>query len=502
MGVTCPNCGRENQRPEGFCESCGAFLGWDASRPAGSQPGAQHEPQPGAQQEPQPGAQQEPQPDDQRADVQLQITNGLIEVTPGSAESTAFTIRNLGTKVEEFRCSVSGPEWLVVEPATMTVYPGVEATGTIQAAPPRKPDAAAGVTPFRLTVTSALHAHVSSSASGRIDVAPFYELAAELVPTSSNGHGLTRHSVTLGNRGNVPLRVALSPADVADGLRLAMPAAADVPPGGVIEVPVSVYGSRRWIGRPEPKTFSIVAEPPKPLAPARLSGTRTVIPVFPSWVPVAAGLAVAAVAVTAVAATTVIPKLMAHDGPSQSPSASSTAAQQSAGQSSGPQTSPSQSAGQSSGPQTSASQSAGQSSGPQTSPSQTSPQSTIPAISGVSFTGGTAAPTVTITGHGFGATPPAGSADDSTSCGNYTGNGEVYGTSFQFVDTGNFEAGAGTPPGGDCIGLIVQSWSTDQVVFQFGSAYNSFDHWYITAGDQYSVSVNDLHYTGTVSFAG
>ena len=203
---------------------------------------------------------------------------------------------------------MTGPEWVVVEPATLSVYPGDEATGTVQAAPPRKPSSVAGVTPFRLTVTSALHAHVSSSAAGRVDVAPYYELAAELVPTSSNGRGLTRHHITLDNRGNVPLRIALSPTDVADGLRLGVPAFAELAPGQVAEVPVSVYGSRRWFGRPEPKTFSIIAEPPKPLATTRLSGTRIVAPVFPRWVPVAAAGLVAA----AVAAAVMVPKLAAN----------------------------------------------------------------------------------------------------------------------------------------------------------------------------------------------
>jgi len=109
---------------------------------------------------------------------------------------------------------------------------------------------------------------------------------------------------------------------------------------------------------------------------------------------------------------------------------------------------------------------------------------------------------VTVTGHGFGATPPAGTSNNSTSCGNYTNNGEDYGASnLQFVDTGNFEAGGGVPPSGDCVGLIVQSWSTDQVVFQFGNAYHGYDRWYITAGDQYTVSLSNLHYAGTVSFS-
>ena len=302
MPAACPNCGRGVDRGDQFCDACGAFLGWDAGESADSQ----LLPQPA------------PQQDDQRAAVQLQLKSDLIKVAPGGAESTAFTVKNLGTQVEEFRCVVTGPEWIVVEPATLSVYPGQEGTGAVQVAPPREPSSVAGVRPFQLTVTSVLHSQVSGSAAGRVDVAPYYELAAELVPTSSSGRRLTRHRITLDNRGNVPLRIMLRPADVADGLRLDVPAFADLAPGTVTEVPVTVYGSRRWIGRPEPKTFSIVAEAPKPLAATRLPGTRTVVPVFPAWVPAA----VAALAVVAAAGATLAPKLLAH--PRAAPSQSAT----------------------------------------------------------------------------------------------------------------------------------------------------------------------------------
>jgi hypothetical protein len=296
MPVTCPNCGRETERREKFCDACGAFLGWDAGQSADSQLFAP----------------QAPQPDEQRAGVQIQIRNDLIEVAPGNAASTPFTIKNLGTQVEEFRFTVTGPDWLVAEPATVSVYPGQEATGAVQAAPPRTSSSIAGVTPFQLTATSALHAHVSGSAAGRVDVAPYYELAAELIPTSSSGRRWTRHHIALDNRGNVPLRIPLSPADVADGLRLDVPAAAEVAPGEVTEVPVAVHGPFRWFGRPEPKTFAVIAESPKPLAPARLPGTRIVTPLLPRWVPVAATALLAAAAAAAI----LVPKyLLAKPGP-------------------------------------------------------------------------------------------------------------------------------------------------------------------------------------------
>jgi hypothetical protein len=300
MPTSCPNCGREVGRGERFCDGCGSFLDWDTEGSADSQLA----PQVAAQ------------PDEQRAGVQLQLKPDLIKVAPGSAASTTFTVKNLGTQVEEFRCAVTGPDWITAGPAALSVFPGQEAGGTVQAAPPHVPTSAAGVAPFRLTAASTVHANVSSSAAGRVDVAPYYELAAELVPTSSHGRGLTRHQITLDNGSNVPLRIALRATDVADGLRVGVPAFADVPPGRAVEVPVSVYGTRRWFGRPERKTFSIIAEPPKPLAATRLSGTRTVLPLFPAWVPAVA----AAVVVAAAAGAVAIPKLIGNPHPQTSQS--------------------------------------------------------------------------------------------------------------------------------------------------------------------------------------
>jgi len=287
--VTCPRCGREAERREQFCGACGAFLGWDEGQPADDQLTPE----------------QEPQKEEQRAGVQIRLENDLIRVAPGSAESTVFVVKNLGTKVEEFRFLVNGPEWVIAEPATVSVYPGQQATGAVQAAPPRTPDCAAGVTPFQLTVTSALHPNLSGSAAGQVDVAPYYEFAALLDPSSSRGRGWTRHTITLNNRGNTPLRILLDSADVADGLRLSLSAVAEVEPGMVTEVPVAVHGRRRWFGRPESKTFAVVAEPPKPLAPVRLAGTRVLVPILPKWVPVAvAGALAAVVAATVVHAAT------------------------------------------------------------------------------------------------------------------------------------------------------------------------------------------------------
>lgn len=124
MPVTCPHCGSEAERRERFCEVCGAFLGWDAGQAAESQLFEE----------------QVPSQDDQRAGVQIKIKNDLISVSPGNGQSTVVTIKNLGTQVEEFRFSVTGPQWLAVEPANGVGVSGTGGDGHGSGGPAAKPE--------------------------------------------------------------------------------------------------------------------------------------------------------------------------------------------------------------------------------------------------------------------------------------------------------------------------------------------------------------------------
>jgi len=126
-----------------------------------------------------------------------------------------------------------------------------------------------------------------------------------------------------------------------------------------------------------------------------------------------------------------------------------------------------------------------------------------PSITSVSFSGphgpGVASPAITITGTNFGATAPAGTSDNTTNCGTYTANGKVYGSKLYFLDDANFEAGFSNSGGADCVGIIVASWSPTKVILTFGNAYGTFDHWYLTNGDGYALSVKTALWGGTVS---
>ncbi|MEV6008164.1 hypothetical protein AB0M29_15250 [Streptomyces sp. NPDC051976] len=139
----------------------------------------------------------------------------------------------------------------------------------------------------------------------------------------------------------------------------------------------------------------------------------------------------------------------------------------------------------------------------QASPHQATDSVPRPSINSVSFSGyygtGVSSPTLTINGSGFGATPPPGASDNTTSCGGYTANGQVYGSQLYFVDDNNFEAGYSSVGAADCVGVSVVSWSPTKVVVKFGNAYGTFQHWYLNNGDGYALSVNGGIFGGTVS---
>jgi hypothetical protein len=127
-----------------------------------------------------------------------------------------------------------------------------------------------------------------------------------------------------------------------------------------------------------------------------------------------------------------------------------------------------------------------------------------PSISSVSFSGlagsNHASPTLTVTGVRFGANPPAGVPDSVTSCGTYAANGNVYGNRLYFEDDRNFEAGNGSSAStGDCVGIIVVSWTSTKVVLKFGNSYGGFDHWFLSNGDGYAISIKTGIFGGTVT---
>ncbi len=113
------------------------------------------------------------------------------------------------------------------------------------------------------------------------------------------------------------------------------------------------------------------------------------------------------------------------------------------------------------------------------------------AISSVVFGGTVTTPTVTVSGSGFGTEADLG-APTPAACG---ATGSDYGTNFFLFD--GFGAGQGP---GDCIGVIISSYSDSQVTFSFGSGYHTYGA--AQVGDAFTMTVLNATFDGTVSFPG
>ena len=116
-------------------------------------------------------------------------------------------------------------------------------------------------------------------------------------------------------------------------------------------------------------------------------------------------------------------------------------------------------------------------------------------VTSVQFTGTASNPTVTITGSNFGTIPPA-APSSPLSC--VPGDTSYdYGTSgLWFNDpTQGWRAGQI----GDCIGLIVNSYTNTQIVYQFGADYSRYGP--VTKGDAYTLTIWGVSHSGTVAYS-
>jgi hypothetical protein len=119
------------------------------------------------------------------------------------------------------------------------------------------------------------------------------------------------------------------------------------------------------------------------------------------------------------------------------------------------------------------------------------PGTPAPSITGVTLSGSASDPSITVTGSGFGSYPPIGTPETCQS----GDTGDDYGSAgLWFSDiTQGWTAGQA----GDCIGLIVTSWSSTQVVYGFGNEYGNYSP--IQSGDQAEAGVQGATFAGPLN---
>ncbi|MFC4555549.1 hypothetical protein [Georgenia faecalis] len=212
-----------------------------------------------------------------------------VQMAAGSVETIPLQIRNDSDIVEGYRLEVLGvpSAWATIEPAEITgLYPGAETTATVAFHPPRNASAPAGELSFGVRIVPTEHPEQAVVPEGVVEVLPFLDTTAELIPRASRGRRGARHQLAVDNRGNVAITVDLYGAD--DGHLLTVsprPERVTVEPGQAAFADVRVKPvSSLWRGPSITHPFTVTARTEE-TSSVTLDGTHLQEALVPRWLP-------------------------------------------------------------------------------------------------------------------------------------------------------------------------------------------------------------------------
>jgi hypothetical protein len=220
--------------------------------------------------------------------VTASLQASTVAVTPGSEASVDVRVRNTGHVVDVLHVEVVGEAaaWSVVEPPSVSLFPGNDATVTVRFRPPMAADGPAGAVPFGVRVRSQEDPGGSVVEEGTLDVAPFLAVGAELTPRTSRGRKGAVHELAIDNRGTQPVSVSVAGVDPDANLLFAVePPTVDVPANSAAFVKVKVRAAKPFRkGTSLTRQFEVVASDAggQPLAVA--AGMFVQEETFPRWV--------------------------------------------------------------------------------------------------------------------------------------------------------------------------------------------------------------------------
>jgi hypothetical protein len=256
--TVCTKCGTENQEGTQFCVKCGGYLDWTGVRVAVQAGSA----------------------------VSATLRNQDVVVDPGSQASCEVEVNNDGRLVDEYRLQVAGadPSWCSVEPASLRLMPKTSASARVLFRPPRAPNPAAGTGPFVVRVSSSVDPAARSEVAGSLTIKPFADVAATVAPQTSESVRIAEHTVSVENRGNAAIRVALSAQDADNRLTCELtPPNLTVGAGSVARSSLSVQSSRPKEPRNGRRVPFQVLVQPATSAPIRLEGATVLLEPPVSW---------------------------------------------------------------------------------------------------------------------------------------------------------------------------------------------------------------------------
>jgi hypothetical protein len=223
------------------------------------------------------------------------LASKAITVTPGGEAVSEVRVRNSGTVVDQFTLEVLGDAsaWAIVEPAVIPLFPGAEAVARIRFKPPKSSSVPARAVPFAVRVKSREDARASLVEEGVVEVGPFNDTFAELIPRTAKGRSRAHARLALDNRGNVRISARLTAADPDRKLNFTItPPALSSEPGTASFASVRMSPKQRFLTGPAKTNPYKVIVHQDGLPPITVDGTMQQEGLIPPWLlPALIGLA-------------------------------------------------------------------------------------------------------------------------------------------------------------------------------------------------------------------
>jgi hypothetical protein len=221
----------------------------------------------------------------------------FVTADPGGETSCSIRVRNTGKVVDQILLDVLGDAqpWSTVEPAQLNLLPGTDAVARVVFRPPRSGAVPAGTVPFAVRAISQEDPDGSTIEEGTVEVNPFFDLRAILVPGTARGRRLAQYQLVIENEGNTPVHAAVSVADPDLLLECRVkPDTLVAQPGTATFVRLHAAPKKRFLRGPDRTLPFQVLLQAEECAPATVNGAMVQRQVLPSML-------LPAIAVTAVA---------------------------------------------------------------------------------------------------------------------------------------------------------------------------------------------------------
>jgi len=187
-------------------------------------------------------------------------------VRPGERERVLALVRNQSGIVDNYDLRVEGlpQDWWSIHPGTVYLVPfgsggTYEQEVEVHLHPPRGPEAEARVWDLKVVADSKANGTVAAQAPLALHMEPYVETATTLRPQRKKGRRKATYDVTITNKANAPVLVALEGEDPDGELRFGFNRPPqEIPPGTSLSAKMQVRPPKQlWIGRSQDRRLEV-----------------------------------------------------------------------------------------------------------------------------------------------------------------------------------------------------------------------------------------------------